>query len=382
MIHFCMILLMAMVFFMGYLDYNMIFPVVGIMVVSMISVLALTRGHLASVTVFSYAAIGLFATLLVFSRNSYNNYEVYMLGFIHMFILVVSSLLTYQVRYTLFNTVMGIFYLIALLLLRGIPLSTSENTLDIDDYIIAGSLLLMAGFIINSTVQRRKTLLQTAKNETARSEQYARKLEQSLAEKEILLHEVHHRVKNNLNVAMSLQRMQIRNLPPENEAVAALDESIGRLNSMALVHERLYAAGNLKAVEFKPYIVAISDAVVRSFKKPNIRFVVNVEDGFSIELTRAVPCGLILNELITNICKHAFPHDEPGDAEITFTMSTSNMVTLIVSDAGVGIPDQDWTASNSLGMHLINLLTEQLAGTISIDGSAGTTVIISFPLAE
>jgi len=208
-------------------------------------------------------------------------------------------------------------------------------------------------------------------------------LKQSLEEKEILLHEVHHRVKNNLNVAISLQRMQIRNLDPSNEAVSALQESVGRLNSMALVHERLYAAGNLKAVEFKPYIVAICSAVVHSFQKPNIKFVVNVEDGFSIELTRAVPCGLILNELITNVCNHAFPGDSAGIAEITFTLSVANQVTLTVRDEGVGISDQVDRSSQSLGLHLISLLTEQLAGDLDIQGdSHGTTVTINFPLLD
>ena len=379
-IHILLIILMSMVLVLGYSDYSMKKLLFGILFMSFISLFFIRRGYLTSVTLISYTAIGLFATLAVYSRHSYNNYETYMLATIHMFIVVVSSLLTHQRRYPFFTTALGILYIVLLYFLRGITMSTELNPLHIDDYIISISLLTLAGFIISSTLERRKNLLQIAEDESNKNIAKAKALRESLEEKEILLHEVHHRVKNNLNVAMSLQRLQISRLAPSNEAVSALNESISRLNAMTLVHERLYAAGNLKAVEFKPYIIDISNAVVRSFKKPNIRFVVNVEDGFSIELTRAVPCGLILNELITNICKHAYPNDEPGVAEITFTVSTDHQVTLIVSDAGVGIPDSDWTASNSLGMHLINLLTEQLAGSLSIDGKKGTTVIVTFPL--
>ena len=381
-IHILLILLLGIVLFLGYSEYTMKKMMFSILFMSITSLFFISRGYLTSVTLISYTAIGLFATLIVFSRAFYNNYETYMLAAIHMFIVSVSSLLTHQKRYSYFTTSLGVLYIIILFFVRGIPMSTERNPLQIDDYIISITLLSMAGFIISSTLERRKKLLQLAEDESNKNIAKAEALRVSLEEKDILLHEVHHRVKNNLNVAMSLQRMQIRNLDPENEAVSALNESISRLNAMALVHERLYAAGNLKAVEFKPYIIAISSAVVRSFKKPNIRFVVNVEDGFSIELTRAVPCGLILNELITNICKHAYPEDEPGVAEITFTMSTDHRVTLIVSDEGVGIPERDWTASNSLGMHLINLLTEQLAGTLRIDGSQGTSVVVTFPLTD
>ncbi len=382
LLHIFLPILMATVLILGYADASMRVMIGGILITSLASLLFLSLGYLTTVTLTSYTMIGLFATLIVFNRDIYNNYETYMLATFHMFIVVVSSLLTYQRRYTIFTTALGILYLVLLYFLRAIPFQSELNPLEIDDYLVAIALLAMAGFIIASTVNRRKRLLEIANEETNQNIAKAKALKESLEEKDILLNEVHHRVKNNLNVAISLQRLQIRNLDPENEAVAALQESIGRLNSMAQVHERLYAAGNLKAVDFKPYIVAISDAVVRSFEKPNIKFIVNVEDGFSIELTRAVPCGLILNELITNICKHAYPNDEPGVAEITFTLSMDHMVTLIVSDEGVGIPDTDWNASNSLGMYLINMLTEQLAGTLSIESSAGTTVIISFPLSD
>ncbi len=380
LVHIFLIMLLCLVFFMGYSIYNMKIMIIGIILVSLISIFLIHMGHLTTVTVTSYAFIGLFSTLLVFGRDEYHNYEVYMLGFIHMFIMVVSSLLTYQRRYILFTTGMSILYLLLLLLVRGFPLSTPESPIEIDDYIIAASLITMAGFIIESTVRRRKTLLQEANDGFTQAKEKAIELKQSLDEKELLLNEVHHRVKNNLNVAISLQRLQIRNLNPENEAVEAFQESISRLNSMALVHERLYSSENLKTVEFKPYIHAISNAIVRSFQKPNIWFGVTIDDGFSMDITKAVPCGLILNELITNICKHAYPGDQKGIAGISITQSEAGMITLVVSDEGIGIPGSQWPDSSSLGVHLITLLTEQLGGTIEMKGDSGTTVTVTFPL--
>ncbi|NQV29387.1 MAG: sensor histidine kinase [Candidatus Marinimicrobia bacterium] len=212
-----------------------------ILFTSLILILLIANGNLYTAILLSYSGIGFFASMLIFSRESYVNFEVYALVAIHMFITLVASLLTKQRFHTHLTTITGVIYLTLLLLIRGLRLATSENPLELDDYFIGIVLLILTGFITRNTLDRRKRLLDISESESDKNLTQTLELKQSVKEKELLLHEVHHRVKNNLNVAISLQRMQIRNLDLSNEAIDALQESIGRLNSMALVHERLYA---------------------------------------------------------------------------------------------------------------------------------------------
>ncbi len=381
--HLSIIILMAIVISLSPGGFTPKLLFTSILLTSLISIFFIAQGYINIAILLSYTGIGFFASLLIFSRESYQNFEVYALVAVHMFITLVASLLTQRRFHTHVTTSAGAIYLTLLLFIRGLRLATPENPLEIDDYVIGMALLVLTGFITRNTLDRRKRLLEISESESARNLKQALELRQSLKEKELLLHEVHHRVKNNLNVAISLQRMQIRNLDPSNVAINALQESIGRLNSMALVHERLYAVGDFNAIDFKPYILAICNSVIHTLHKENVTFTVNIDNGFSLDLTRAVPCGLIMNELITNICKHAFPADEKGLAEITVTLSAENLVTIMVRDEGIGINPGDYSGSNSLGMHLIALLTEQLAGVQSIQGnSSGTTVSITFPLSD
>lgn len=204
------------------------------------------------------------------------------------------------------------------------------------------------------------------------------KIKQSLKEKEILLREIHHRVKNNIQVISSLLNLQARYIEDETY-VQMLKESQNRIRSMALIHEKLYQSENLADVDFNEYITDLVYSVFRSYgvNTHDIALTIKVED-VSLSIDTAIPCGLIINELVSNCLKHAFP-DEKG--EITITLRPVNGdIELMVSDNGRGIPeDVDMRTTQSLGLHLVTILAEdQLNGKIDMDRNGGTTVRITF----
>ena len=212
-------------------------------------------------------------------------------------------------------------------------------------------------------------------------------LRASLAEKEVLLKEVHHRVKNNLMTIIGLIKMQ--ETKTDNEIfIPLMQELEGRIRAMALVHENLHKSKDLAHVDLQNYIEAISDQIHIQFGRDrNIRFLVHVA-GVDMNLDSAVPCGLILNELLTNAFKHAFPDGRPGSGagkcEITVSVNQKddmNMLTII--DNGVGLPaDLNLEKAETLGLRLVKMLSQQINGSLELDRSAGTIFRLKFPVAE
>jgi len=208
----------------------------------------------------------------------------------------------------------------------------------------------------------------------------------SLAEKEVLLKEVHHRVKNNLMTIIGLINMQ--ETKANNKMFnPLLQELEGRIRSMALVHESLHKAEDLAHVNLQNYIETMSAHIRAQFgAERDIRFRVQAA-GVDVNLDIAVPCGLILNELITNAYKHAFPKDKPrageGNCEINVIVNQEGGMNLLtVADNGVGLPaDLDWEKSEALGLRLIKMLSKQINGSIELDRSAGTVFRLKFPVA-
>jgi PAS domain S-box-containing protein len=201
----------------------------------------------------------------------------------------------------------------------------------------------------------------------------------SLAEKEILLKEVHHRVKNNLQIISSLLYLQ-STITEHGGAVSALMESRARIKSMALIHERVYASADLTSVDMGKYTRNLVSDLHQSHLPEDslIRLKFNLED-IPLGITEAIPCGLIINELVTNALKHAFPKGGEGEITIQLHKIESNRIALTVSDNGIGFPEQtDFRKSSSLGLTLINSLVEQLRGEIELDRSKGTTFTIRF----
>jgi PAS domain S-box-containing protein len=205
----------------------------------------------------------------------------------------------------------------------------------------------------------------------------------ALAEKEVLLREVHHRVKNNLAAIISLLDMQRRMLEdPQGRDI--LTELAGRIRSMSLIHEKLYRADNLARIDFQMYLKALISHLRTSYGSPRIQCQTEAQ-GVELPLDLAVPCGMIVNELMTNALKYAFPGGQPAPGKdnclIQVRMCQENgSCTLSVADNGAGLPPGfDWTGATTLGMVLVRMLgRHQLGGTYTIDQKDGLCFTLSF----
>jgi PAS domain S-box-containing protein len=201
------------------------------------------------------------------------------------------------------------------------------------------------------------------------------------AEREVLLKEIHHRVKNNLQVISSLFYLQSQRT--EQEAVRRLlDESRGRIQSIALIHEKLYQSEHLAWIDFGSYLKDLTNSLtgIASAQAPQVKVHVQAENIF-LDIDRATPCALIVNELVSNAMKHAFPGGRPGEVRIGVCPVGSNLLQLEVSDTGIGFPEAlDFTATTTLGMQLVVSLTKQLRGTVELRREGGTAFRIQFPL--
>jgi two-component sensor histidine kinase/sensor domain CHASE-containing protein len=231
---------------------------------------------------------------------------------------------------------------------------------------------------------RQRTADLTALNEKLEQEVLERKraeekIKGSLKEKEMLLKEIHHRVKNNLQVVSSMLKIQSE-YSKDKKTVEMFQESQNRVRSIALIHEMLYQSKNLSKIDFSEYIQPITTNLMRTYGVDPIRIKVkiNVKDVF-MDLDRAIPCGLIINELFSNVLKHAFPKGRPGEVLIDLFQQSSQELTLLIKDNGVGLPiGMDFKNTDSLGLQLVNALVDQLGGTIVFEGRMGTTFRITF----
>jgi two-component sensor histidine kinase/FixJ family two-component response regulator len=214
---------------------------------------------------------------------------------------------------------------------------------------------------------------------TARQATQAR-LQDLLRGKEVLFKEMHHRVKNNLQIVASLLDMQAEAIQDAHTR-RMFEESQHRIHVIALIHDTLYQGDNLAHVEVGPYIQMLARQLFDVTAVDDRRVSLAVEaDEIFLGLTTAIPCGLIVNELVTNSLKHAFPEPQSGCIRIVIRASGEGRMTLQVSDTGVGLPEGlDFRAGNSLGLQLVSLLTEQLGGTIALEPGEGTTFTITFP---
>lgn len=203
----------------------------------------------------------------------------------------------------------------------------------------------------------------------------------SLAEKEILLREIHHRVKNNLQIISSLLNLQSQYID-ESQSRHILRESQHRVRSMALIHEKLYCTDNLAQIDLGEYIRDLTFYLFRAYdaKSKGLTFCLEASP-VQIGIDTAVPCGLILNELITNALKHAFPNDRGGEIFISLQLHSEQQLTITIRDSGVGFPqDQDFSQPQSLGLQLANTLVSQLEGVITVQHQNGTEFRITLPI--
>jgi PAS domain S-box-containing protein len=202
----------------------------------------------------------------------------------------------------------------------------------------------------------------------------------SLVEKEALLKEIHHRVKNNLQIVSSLLSLQAEYVTNE-KALEALRESQNRVRSMAMIHRQLYNSGDLARIDFEHYVHDLADQIFRTYslQAGKIRLELQI-DPIPLGIDKAIPCGIIVNELISNCLKHAFTDRPSGVIRVSLRKVTGDSLELAVEDDGVGLPEEmDLGESPSLGLRLVRTLAEQLRGTVDIRQGAGTSFTIRFP---
>jgi PAS domain S-box-containing protein len=241
---------------------------------------------------------------------------------------------------------------------------------------------LIPEFLPNGDV---KTIVTSARDITEQKNA-EQKLRDSLEEKEVMLREIHHRVKNNLQVIIALMGLQAESVT-DKQTQEMLAELQARARAMSLVHETLYQSQTLARVNLSTYIKNLTGNVMQTHGM-SINILMRVEaEEILVGLDAAIPCGLIINELVTNALKYAFPHriengarrTPSGEIVVAVRMNGAG-ITLAVSDNGVGLPEGfDWTKARSLGLRLVNILAKnQLRGTITVDRSHGTSFAITF----
>lgn len=202
----------------------------------------------------------------------------------------------------------------------------------------------------------------------------------SLIEKEVLLKEIHHRVKNNMQVIISLLDLQSRQFD-DSRIEVVFQECKNRVHSMALVHDKLYQSKNLSEINFADYIHNLVADLFKTYQveSKGIKLALHTE-YFNLDIESAIPCALIVNELVSNALKHAFPGNRKGVITIDLALSLDNKILLAVSDDGVGMPPGfEIYKADTLGLQLVQALSAQINASLQIKGHPGTIVTLQFP---
>lgn len=222
-------------------------------------------------------------------------------------------------------------------------------------------------------------LTSRAQQEIGARTQIEHRLRRSLGEKDVLLKEVHHRVKNNLQIISSLLNLQSTHIT-DQKTREVLRESQHRVHSMALIHEKLYQSTDLVQIDFASYLKGLVNYLAQSNRLDSSKVTINtVAPNIYLDIATAIPCGLIVNELVSNSLKHAFPANSTGQVDITIEETAKDEYRLVVGDDGVGLPaGLDPAQSTSLGLKLVTSLVEQLNGTLVVKNSPGARFEVRF----
>ncbi|QLE55864.1 GAF domain-containing protein [Nostoc sp. TCL26-01] len=227
---------------------------------------------------------------------------------------------------------------------------------------------------------QQSSILQQAQNELVERQKAEVSLRSALAEKEILLKEVHHRVKNNLQIVSGLLLLHSQSLK-DPELIRTLQESQNRVESISLIHKNLYTSPNIGQIDVADYVNNLATSILMSYQSDpaKIKLLTNIS-SINLNVDQAIACGLIINELLSNSLKHAFLQQTQGKINIELQKVGEN-IELIVKDNGIGLPDSiDWRNTNSLGLSLVyDLAVEQLEGTVTVKSQHGTVFKIKFP---
>jgi two-component sensor histidine kinase len=210
-----------------------------------------------------------------------------------------------------------------------------------------------------------------------------RELMATLKEREVLLQEVHHRVKNNLQVIVSLINLQLDELR-DDAGRDALEECQKRVHAIALIHEQLYQSNDYAHVPFSEYAKSLANNIfdVAGISRHAVSLDLAIED-IALPVDKAIPCGLMLNELLTNALKHAFPDGRTGTVRIELTSDMQGSLILVVRDDGIGLPeDFEVGQSKTLGSQLVRILAKQMDGVLEFGSANGTVCRLTIPLGE
>jgi two-component sensor histidine kinase len=209
----------------------------------------------------------------------------------------------------------------------------------------------------------------------------AEKLRRALEEKTVLLQEVHHRVKNNMAVVSSLLGLHADSIANE-QAASNLRDSQMRVLSMASIHEHLYGSASLRQIRFDKYVGELAARIAALFGSKNIQVEMKV-DPIELTIDESIPCGLILNELLMNAFKYAFPSGRPGVITIVLAIDRPGVFRISVADNGIGAPESiDLQQPRSLGLRIVRTLTRQLSGKVELHRDNGTRFEVLFPSAQ
>jgi len=242
----------------------------------------------------------------------------------------------------------------------GRPIWTEQRNVPVFDG--AGQLIALEGIARDITERKRAE----------------EKIAGSLREKEVLLKEIHHRVKNNMQVIYSLLNLQAQGIA-DGAVRAMFEESRDRVNSMALIHENLYRSQDLAHIDFKAYLQSLVQGIASTYKRREIAVSVAME-SMALDVNAGIPCGLIVNELVANSFKHAFPDGRTGTIRVGMRRNAAGECVLSVVDDGIGLPaDMDFRSTASLGLQLVNVLAGQIRGKLELTRDAGTGFSVTFP---
>jgi two-component sensor histidine kinase len=245
------------------------------------------------------------------------------------------------------------------------------------------------GGIRHLQVFRKKILwdgekrFQVLYNDITDRKQAEEQLHASLQEKELLLREVHHRVKNNMQVISGLLDLPAA-LSGNQERRKMFHESQSRIHAMSLVHEKLYGSKDFARIDLAAYVKTLSQDLFQTYKihPGKIDLIIQTDGDVYVDINKAIPCGLILNELISNALKHAFPGDRHSELQIIIRGMKNTEIEIVIRDNGLGLPDDvDIHQPLSVGLYLVKgLVKSQLDGKMEVRRDAGTEVRIKFPL--
>jgi two-component sensor histidine kinase len=242
-------------------------------------------------------------------------------------------------------------------------------------------LLLWTFWGLFHEVERGQEREQVLRESREKLEQAQAVMSISLQEKEVLLKEVHHRVKNNLQIITSLLRLQSGNIKDSRD-FDVFQESQNRIRTMALIHEALYRSKDLSHIRIRPYVRTLVTYLLSSYgvDSSRIQMDIDIMDVF-IDMDTAVCCGLIVNELVSNALKYAFPSDRQGRVCVHFSKDQDQTFRLMVNDDGVGLPAlEDWATSSTLGFRIVRALINQIRGDLVVAPPPGTSFQLRFPV--